>query len=184
MIGILILVGKTASGKTTIKDKLIKKGFVGITTYTSRPMRKGEKQDITYHYISKEEFLQKVEDNFFVEWDSYNTKEGTWYYGTALEDLENAEDNSVIILTPRGFKAVKDKLGDRVSSLYIYANNFTIKKRLKSRGDNKEEAERRFEKDTVDFKGVENEVDKIVYNNDGYDIDDVVQKILNIVEVG
>lgn len=181
MINILILIGRTASGKTLIKDKLVEKGFVGITTYTSRPMRKGETQDITYHYVSEEEFKQKIRDGFFAEWKSYDTAEGIRYYGTALEDLEKADDKSVIILTPEGFRDVKDRLGDGVSSIYIYANNSTIKKRLKSRGDNKEEAERRFEKDTIDFKGVENEVDKIVYNNDGYDIDDVVKKILKIV---
>ena len=184
MISILILIGKTASGKTLIKEELVKRGFVGITTYTSRPIRKGEKQGITYHYISEDEFKQKIQDRFFVEWKSYDTAEGIWYYGTALEDLEKAVDNSVIILTPDGFREVKDRLGDGVFSLYIYANNSTIKKRLKSRGDNKEEAERRFEKDNIDFKGVENEVDKIVYNNDGYEIDDVVKKILDIVEVG
>lgn len=183
MINILILIGKTASGKTTIKEELVKRGFVGITTYTSRPIRKGEKQGTTYHYISKEDFLQKIEEGFFVEWNSYDTVEDTWYYGTALEDIENAEDNSVIILTPDGFREVKDKLRDRVSSIYIYANNSTIKKRLDSRGDNPDEAKRRLEHDNEDFKGIENEVNRIIYNNDGADIKEVVQKILEFLEV-
>ena len=136
---------------------------------------------VRYHYVSEEEFKQKIRDGFFAEWKSYDTAEGIWYYGTALEDLEKADDKSVIILTPEGFRDVKNRLGDGVYSIYIYANNSTIKKRLKARGDNKEEAERRFEKDCVDFKGIESEVDKIVYNNDGYNIDDVIRKILEIV---
>ena len=57
-------------------------------------------------------------------------------------------------------------------------NNQTIKKRLIKRGDDLKEAERRVSHDNDDFKGIENEVDKIVYNNDGTNIDDVVQKIL------
>ena len=49
----LILIGKTASGKDTILNQLVKKhGYKKIVTYTSRPMRKGEKQDVTYHFIS------------------------------------------------------------------------------------------------------------------------------------
>ena len=68
MIDILILIGKTSSGKTLIKEKLTEKGFNGITTYTSRPMRKGEQQDVTYNFISEEDFNQKINEGFFEEW--------------------------------------------------------------------------------------------------------------------
>ena len=47
-----------------------------------------------------------------------------------------------------------------------------------ARGDNKNEAERRLEHDNADFKGVENEIDKIFYNNKGTKIEDVVNNIL------
>ena len=68
-------------------------------------------------------------------------------------------------------------------SIYIYANNATIKKRLIKRGDDPKEAQRRLEHDNEDFKGIENEVDKIVYNNDGANMNDVVKKIIEYVEV-
>ena len=178
MISILILIGKTSSGKTLIKEKLIENGFTGITTYTSRPMRKGEKQDVTYHFISEEDFKQKINEGFFAEWKSYITVDGVWYYGTALEDLENSDDKSVIILTPDGYRDVVNKLSKKPISIYIYANNPTIKKRLLKRGDDNNEAQRRLEHDNEDFKGIENEVDRIVYNNDGANINEVVQKIL------
>ena len=70
------------------------------------------------------------------------------------------------------------KLSYKPFTIYIYANNPTIKKRLISRGDNKEEAERRLLQDNEDFKGVENEVDKIIFNNETDSIDEVVNKIL------
>ena len=50
------------------------------------------------------------------------------------------------------------------------------------RGDDKNEAQRRLEHDNKDFKGIENEVDRIVYNNYGTNINEVVQKILDFVE--
>ena len=182
MIDILILIGKTSSGKTLIKEKLTEKGFAGITTYTSRPMRKGEQQDITYHFISEEDFKQKINEGFFAEWKSYITADGVWYYGTALEDLKNGEYNSVIILTPDGYRDVVNKLSKKTIAIYIYANNTTIKKRLLKRGDDKNEAQRRLDHDNKDFKGIENEVDRIVYNNYGTNINEVVQKILDFVE--
>lgn len=178
----IILIGKTASGKTLIREELIRRGYSGIITYTNRPIRKGEKQDVTYHFISEEEFKQKINDNFFAEYKTYDTVFGKWYYGSALEDLENGADKSVIILTPDGYRDVIDKLSKKPISIYIYANNSTIKKRLKKRGDNKDEAQRRIEHDNEDFKDVENMVDKIVYNNDGTNINDVVDKILKYVE--
>lgn len=99
-----------------------------------------------------------------------------------MEDLEAANDRSVIILTPDGYRDVIEKLIEKPTSIYIYANNSTIKKRFIERGDDKEEANRRLHHDNTDFKGLENEVDRIIYNNDGSDIDDVIKKILEFME--
>ena len=179
-----IIVGKTASGKDTVVKKLVDDyKYTKIITYATRPMRKGEKQDITYHFISDDEFNQKINEGFFAECKAYDTEFGIWYYGTALEDLENADDKSVIILTPAGYRDVKNKLGNKnITCIYLYANNATIKKRLIARGDDPKEAERRVLHDNEDFKGIENEVDRIVYNNDGNTIKYAVQKILEYVE--
>ena len=183
MIKILVLIGRTCSGKDTVVNNLVKKyGFKKLTTYTSRPKRKGEKDGITYHYISEDEFKQKINEGFFVEWKSYNTEFGTWYYGTALDDLEKADDKTVIILTPDGYRDVKDRLHSNSKAIYIYANNATIKKRLIKRGDDENEAQRRLEHDIEDFKGVENEVDRIVYNNYDTKIEDVIKKIITYLE--
>ena len=77
---LLILLGKTCSGKTTIAKELeMKHGFHRIPTTTCRPMRKGEIQDIDYHFISEEEFLEKIENSFFIEYKSYDTSSGRWY---------------------------------------------------------------------------------------------------------
>ena len=178
----IILLGKTSCGKTLIRDKLVEKGYKPLITYTTRPIRKGEIEDVTYHYISHEDFNQKVRDGFFAEWKSYTTIEGIWYYGTAKEDLLNVDDKTIIILTPNGYRDIKDSLPENSKSILIYSNLNTIRKRLESRGDSKTEAERRIKHDIEDFKGVENEVDRIVYNNEGDNIDGVVQKIIDFIE--
>ena len=163
--------------------KLVEKDYSRMVRYTTRPKRKGEQQDITYHFITIEEFNQKIEEGFFAEYQSYNTEFGVWYYGTALDDLENADDKSVIILEPQSYRDIKDELSDKnITCIYLYANNSTIKKRLEYRGDNHNEAIRRMESDNEDFKGFENEVDRIVYNNDGIDIKEAVDKFLKYLE--
>ena len=177
----VIILGKTCSGKDIIVNKLINQyDFKKVITSTTRPMRKGEKQDITYHFISEDDFKQKINDNFFAEWKTYKTEFGLWYYGTALEDLENANNNSVIILTPAGYRDIIKKISKKPISILIDADNTTLQKRLKKRGDNPKEAERRLIHDNEDFKGIENEVDYIIHNNEGTNINDVIKRILDI----
>ena len=179
----VIIMGKTSSGKDTVVNELISKyGFRKCVTYTTRHMRDGEKQDITYHFITEDDFKQKIRENFFAEYKSYDTEFGIWYYGVALEDVENADDKTVIILTPDGYRDVIKKVKNKPKSIYIYANNSTIKERLINRGDDPKEAKRRLEHDNIDFKGVETEADKIVYNNKGSNINDVANKILKYLE--
>ena len=83
----------------------------------------------------------------------------------------------------KSYRDIKNELSYKnITCIYIYANNSTIKKRLEKRGDNPNEVIRRMGSDNEDFKGFENEVDRIVYNNDGDNIDDVVSKILKYLE--
>lgn len=176
----IILMGKTSSGKDTIMKELITSyGFSMIVRYTTRPIRDGEKDGHTYFFISEDDFKQKVESGFFAEWKEYDTVEGKWYYGTSEESLLNAGINSVVVLTPAGYRDVKDKLPKTVKVAYVYANNATIMERVISRGDNPKEAQRRLESDNVDFKGIEYEVDKIFYNNQNNDLTAVVENIVN-----
>lgn len=185
MSNVFIILGKTASGKDrTVNELTSRYNFNKIITYTTRPMRKSEKQNITYHFISEDDFKQKIDDNFFAEWKTYNTEFGVWYYGTALEDLENTDDNSVIILTPEGYRDVANRMYVKPISILIEADDETIKNRLVKRGDNPKEAERRLLHDNEDFKGIENEVDYIIHNNDGTNINDVINEILKITTKG
>ena len=178
-VDILIIVGKTASGKDTIVKKLVSDyEFRKIITYTTRPIRKNEKQNEDYHFISEEEFKEKIKKGFFAEWKSYNTEFGAWYYGTAFKDLENADEKTVIILTPEGFKDIIGKMNSDIVSIYIYSNNKTIKDRLIMRNDDVKEAERRIHADNQDFKGIENDVNKIFYNNKGTNIGDITENIV------
>lgn len=138
--------------------------------------RHGEIQDQTYHFISEDEFISKINDGFFLEYRKYLSASGLWYYGTAKEDYEK-ESKMVSILTPDGVNTLISK-GINPKVIYIYANQITIKKRLLKRGDNKEEAERRMKADNVDFRGAEMLANRIIYNNEGKELSEVVNEVL------
>lgn len=159
----ILLCGRTCSGKDTIKKELINIGMNSIVTYTTRPPREGEKDGETYHFISKDDFFLKKKSGFFAETTLYNVATGdTWYYGTAFKDLEN---NGVIIVNPCGLKEIKKNKMLNTVSFYIMADNNTIRERLQERGDNPEEADRRLYEDEKDFCGIDKNID-FAFRND------------------
>ena len=181
-----IIMGKTCSGKDTVVSKLCKIGWQKVITYTSRPKRRGEKDGRNYHFISEEEFSDKIKGGCFAEWKSYNVNGDTWYYGTPLDEIiDAATDNEkhIIILTPKGVEDIISLLSKytsdyKINIIYLYANRSTILDRLQKRKDKNDSIERRMRADDIDFMNAVGLAHKIVYNNDSDSIDDVVNKIV------
>lgn len=179
----IFIAGKTCSGKTRIVSELCKKfGYKKIVTYTTRPIRNKEVDGIDYHFISEEEFEKKIEEGFFSEYKVYDAEFGRCHYGVATEDVVNAGPKDLLIVTPAGYKDITENYSVQHKLLYIYANNSTIKKRLKDRGDDDNEAERRVKTDNDDFKGFETVADRICYNNYNDDLDQTLNYINEYLE--
>lgn len=168
----LLLVGKTCSGKSTIKEELLKKGMGGVVTYTTRPPRQKEINGISYHFITVDEFLQKKEQGFFAETTRYKVASGEiWHYGTAFEDLS---DNKVIIVNPDGLRNLNKINSLNPISFYIMADDLTLWRRLSFRGDDYNEAKRRVDDDKLRFENIYDDVNFCFRN----DIDKITPSIL------
>lgn len=175
---VAVLIGKSSSGKDTIKKELLRRGMNDIVTYSTRTPREGEVDGVAYHFISDFKFLEKKMHGHFAETTYYDTANmGRVYYGTAIEDLKNAPDNTVIILNPSGLRAVKKIEGLDTLSFYVTAKKSVLKKRLKVRGDNRKEAKRRIKADNRDFLGMESEIDYIIENNGKKSIGEIADTI-------
>lgn len=176
----IIIVGKSGSGKDSVVKKLTNfYDYKKIVTWTTRPMRPKEIQDVTYHFTDEETFEEKIEEGFFAEWKKYESIEGTWYYGTALLDLTTFNEDKIIILTPDGYQEIKDIIGKDTLTVYLKSKNRILKSRLKKRGDNPKEIKRRLRHDKKDFKGIEKEVDVVIENNkrDLWDIAKMIEEM-------
>jgi guanylate kinase len=165
---VLIIFGRSCSGKDRITEELIKLGYTRLITSTTRPMRQNEMQDITYHYLPITEFLNKYNNDYFLEVKYYNTPFGLWYYGSSKEDIDKADENTVCILTPDGVKKVKES-GKKYVGILINVSDETIKSRQELRGDNsteekKAEAKRRFLSDKEDFENIDGLIDFTINN--------------------
>jgi guanylate kinase len=156
---IIVLVGKTASGKTTVANELCKHGYKRIITYTTRPMRENEVQDVDYHFISDEQFNKMVENNEFTEYKRYNTAHGVWSYGSVVTLEQELSDNCyVIILTPQGLRDLSKKIS-RYIAFYLNVGLKSQLERLKKRGDEEQQIIKRLINDAKDFENVLDIVD-------------------------
>ena len=159
----LLLCGKSCAGKDTIQKELIKMGMQSVVSYTTRPPREHETEGVEYHFITKEEFLEKEKQGFFAETVSYNVAtDETWYYGSAVEDLT---DDKVMIVNPQGLRQIQKIRSLNPVTFYITAGEETIWNRLRQRGDDSAEARRRLNADDEDFFGIEKDID-FSFSND------------------
>ncbi len=141
----VILVGASASGKSVVVKQMMEKySMKKVVTYTTRSMRVGEINDVDYHFIDKEDFLLKKENNFFLETAFYNNN----YYGTAYEDISK---DKVLIVEPKGANVYIDKLQDKVFIVYLQASEKEREKRMIERGDTLESIQKRLQGDAQYF---------------------------------
>lgn len=151
---IVILCGKSSSGKDLIKNKLIRNGFKGVVTSTTRPPREGEKDGVNYYYLSDMEFKNRIINKEMIEYHKYNTEFGVWYYGSSANNIDLNKHDYVIVLTLEGAEAYVNYFGaENCIVFYIDAPKSIREKRAKERDINFNQAEwdRRVKTDNADF---------------------------------
>ncbi len=92
----IIVAAPSGAGKSTFVEKLAKEDprFFDTITYTTREMRRGEKQGSPYFFISKEEFEAKISSDFFVEWAKVHGN----HYGTSREQIDGALAKGLVVI--------------------------------------------------------------------------------------
>ena len=160
----LLLLGKTSSGKNTIRNELLKKGLKPVITYTTRPKRENEKDGVDYYFITDEQF-ESMKDGFLCT-SAYEVENGdTWYYGIPSINL-GVDD--VLIVTPKELETIKqERPNSKIISVYLLCDEGTIWNRIRLRGDDNAEARRRINADEKDFKNILEYVDMAIRNKEG-----------------
>lgn len=132
---VMVLSAPSGTGKTTLSRLLIqhlpniKRGI----TYTTRPQRDDEKQDIDYHFVTVEEFQQRAQQEDFLECG----KIYDYFYGTSLTSLQQTMcqgDDVVLTLDVRGAMHLKQRWRHCVWVFLIPPSLQELQARLKLRG--------------------------------------------------
>lgn len=123
---IVILMGMSAVGKDRVRRELEKDifNYKNIISYTSRPIRENEINGIDYHFVSKEEFNNMIDNNEMIEYRNYETnwcgKGDTWFYGIRKFELDKNKDY-VVVIDLMGAESIINYFG-KENCILIYLN--------------------------------------------------------------
>ena len=180
---LVILSGVAGAGKDTIKKELIKRmeNVESLPSYTSRPIREGDVEGGTYHFISREEFEKMVENQEFYEYDVHHNQ----YYGTSRKLLNDKIKSGKIIVKDidvNGTEHLKELLGNdtKVVTIFLRVPKDELKHRLENRIDKPSPQEIKLRLNRFDYEESRiNLYDYVLKNND---LEKTVQIIMTIIE--
>ena len=120
---IYYVMGKSASGKDTIYNRLLEEcpRMKKLILYTTRPIREGEEDGREYHFITDQELAQMEAEGRIIEKRTYHTIYGPWTYATVDDHRVNLERrNYIAIGTLESYAAIRDHYGqENVVPLFI-----------------------------------------------------------------
>jgi guanylate kinase len=169
----IIILGASASGKTSIERELVKHGYNRIISYTTRPIRNSETQNVDYHFITENQFNEMLTNGCLAEFSKYNS----WNYCISKKDCI---DDAIAVVEMSGFRQLKKNKNLNITSFYIQVPERERVIRMMKRGDNVMESFRRIISDQGSFNGADREVDCVI-NNDR-PLEETVQEILLILK--
>ena len=164
MKNILILCGKAASGKDTLKRYIIEAlelsgiEFNNVVNTTTRPPREGEVDGVNYHFCSAEEMTKKILNDEMAEAILFKD----WVYGTENKALSEDKLN-VGIFNLEGIEALRQNPNHNIFAVYLdVEDSVRLIRYLNRENMTKEkinEMFRRYKADEIDFADVDDLVD-------------------------
>ena len=162
MSKIYCIIGKSATGKDTLYKRLLADGQISlktITSYTTRPVRSGEREGVEYHFTDIPGFERMKAEGKVIEYRCYHTVLGDWYYFTADDgqiDLSGNQDY-LFIMTLEGYEGLRNHFGnDAIVPIYIEIDSGeqlsrALNRERQQKNPNYAEMCRRFLADCEDF---------------------------------
>ncbi len=147
---LFIFSAPSGSGKTTIVRNLLEKklGLEFSISATCRPKRENEIHGNDYHFLSVEDFKNKIENDEFVEWEEvYDDR----FYGTLKSEVQRIWDEGkhvIFDVDVVGGINIKKKYPEKALSIFVMPPSVEeLEKRLINRStDSAEDIETRIKK--------------------------------------
>lgn len=130
---VFVISGPSGSGKSCIAKRLSDLPSVHLAvSATTRKPRQGEIDGRDYHFITKDEFEDRIKQNKILEYNCYCDN----YYGTPIEEITfciSGGKDVILEIDVNGANQVKEKM-DVVKIFVIPPSIEELKNRLRGRG--------------------------------------------------
>jgi len=139
----IIVSAPSGAGKTTIVHRLLASGLpLGFSvSATSRPRRSNEVNGVDYFFLSPEEFMKRVKNGEFIEWEEVYENQ---YYGTLKSEIERLwqeKKHALFDVDVKGGISLKKYFGSQALAIFIKPPSLqTLYERLRARGTETEES--------------------------------------------
>jgi len=177
---LVVISGPSGTGKGTIIKQILqrKKDVALSVSCTTRAPRPGEQDGVDYYYVSKEKFQEMIEQDAFLEYESFFDNS----YGTPEAPVREklAAGISVILeIDVKGGMNVKKKAADAEMIFIAPPSMEILKARLVGRNtETAEQIEKRTQRAFDEMK-YQNQYEHIVVNDD---LETAIQEVIAIIE--
>ena len=179
---LLIFSAPSGSGKTTLVRYLLEQPELNLAfsvSATTRPRRGDEKEGENYYFMTRDEFIQKIKEEAFVEWEEVYRDN---FYGTLRSEVERlwAEGKNVIFdIDVAGGLRIKRKFPERTLAVFVKPPSIDeLKIRLKKRStESDDKINMRIAKASVEM-ATEPLFDAVIKN---YDLQEALQEAHQMV---
>lgn len=136
MTTVFIISAPSGSGKSTLVERLMRDlpSLAFSVSYTTRGRRGNETEGLNYHYISREEFEERIARGEFLEWaevfgNYYGTHRGSW------DRAKETGSDLVLDIDVQGARQLRDKIPGAVSIFILPPSRQVLEQRLRSRSE-------------------------------------------------
>ena len=151
MYKVYAFIGKSASGKDTLVNELLKRtnDFHGVVSHTTRPKRDYEIDKKDYYFVTEEEMMELCNQDKILEISCFNN----WLYGTCINSFDEEKIN-LGVFNIQGIESLVERDDIDLRVFYVQAKDKLRLIRQLSREEepNIKEIFRRFSTDDLDFK--------------------------------
>ncbi|MBE6859833.1 MAG: guanylate kinase [Ruminococcus sp.] len=138
--GLLIVVSAPSGcGKGTILGEILKDDkFYYSVSATTRSPREGEQNGVNYHFITREDFEERIKNNAMLEYAEYCGN----YYGTPKKEIEEMREmgkNVLLEIEVQGAMKVREICPDAVFVFILPPSVNELERRLRKRGTETDE---------------------------------------------